>query len=214
MPKLSATKGWASSRLGCGWCNHWMSKHFVAREADTILNICCKKTGGCLWVSKAIHVELLVAAGIMPGSNLLRWSAPWSVPGSAIPMGLLWATNQVQSLLGPSWGGTSLQLIFSGVLEHLANSVMSPTCLISLFFLLFLFHGQFHSMKFAELKKYWKKKKPPSLQGNLNSKKSLDIMMFAGLLCSFFPCAFQHSSLLCETTHGKWISGNSSLWTV
>lgn len=65
--------------------------------------------------------------------------------------------------------------------ECLANSVTSP--IHYFYFLFFAWAVLQYEVCRAEILEG--KKNNPSLQGNLNSKLNLDLMMFAGLLCSF-----------------------------
>lgn len=91
MQKPSATKGWVSSWLQDGQCNHLESKHFEAREAVFTE----ENQVGVAGFAKVISTQLLVAAGAAPWCNQVRnhtathsfphGAAASDKPGATIP---------------------------------------------------------------------------------------------------------------------------------
>lgn len=143
-----------------------MSTCFEARETDDVLNICCKKQVGAVGFAKVITAELLVATDIAPGSHQeTRIQAGHMVPqgsghggtsATGRACGVLPNSAQWQIGLGADLGRERLTAHFFRCAMCLANSVTSPICFPIFFFLFvlscFVLHGQFCSMKFAELK--------------------------------------------------------------
>lgn len=159
MPNLSVRKGSVSSWLGCGQVDHLTSKCFEAREADDVLNFCCNKQVGVVWVCESCHCWTPCGwrhrTRIPPGNqDLSRHVVPRGAGhGGLQPQGGLMGCCPYplsgKSLRGPMWGGKRSQLVFSGARSGWQTLSHHPYILLFFFFFL---HGQFCSMKFAELK--------------------------------------------------------------